>query len=322
MGIFKSLFKATSVASVSKNTLEVKKVNTDASIYLQLLVLMEQHIKNTSSELAINQIAGNRKALKAEYKKLCDLGLANTKNAKVIQNKLESIEESENNRDHAVATLAFIKDLRSHFGNNVLLMGFQQFNDLLSKYNLKIGLLNNYTGVIPSKNICELESTIEKLNSFYHRNKQNYLADNIAAFNVKYCRYSGVFNAADDEYELLKEWLKSKNGIVFVDTDTYYDNYTLNSLQGCNLDLPGDLVNYEYGNLYSLTGDKIGFKTLLIACPESQLQEQPITFTSNTFDPIVFQYSPYGIVVYSVWGEESEDKVFEEYKKINELLAI
>lgn len=46
--------------------------------------------------------------------------------------------------------------------------------------------------------------------------------------------------------------------------------------------------------------------------------------SKNTLEvkKILIQYSPYGVVVYSVWGEESEDKVFEEYKKINELLAI
>lgn len=321
MGIFK-LFKRASV----ENTLEVKKVDISGSIYLQLLVLMEQYVKNISSELAIiKSNTDDYKALKSEYKKLCNLGLANTKNAKVILNKLESIKENKNNRNRATAILTFIKDLRKHFGSNVLLMGFQQFNDLLSKYNLKVGLLSNYTGVIPSKNICELELVIEKLNSFYYRSKQNCLSDNITTFNVKGCRYTGVFNAADDEYDLLKKWIKGKNGIVFVNTDACeykYSKYTLESLQDCNLDLPASLVDYEFGGLYSLIGNRIDFKTLLIACPGSQLEEQPITFTSNVFDPIVFQYSPYGVVIYSMWGEESEDKVFEEYKRINQLISL
>ena len=28
----------------------------------------------------------------------------------------------------------------------------------------------------------------------------------------------------------------------------------------------------------------------------------------------------YGILIHSMWGEESEDKVFEEYKRINNLM--
>lgn len=37
-------------------------------------------------------------------------------------------------------------------------------------------------------------------------------------------------------------------------------------------------------------------------------------------DPIVYQPCAYGILIHSMWGEESEDKVFEEYKRINNLM--
>jgi hypothetical protein len=35
-------------------------------------------------------------------------------------------------------------------------------------------------------------------------------------------------------------------------------------------------------------------------------------------DPIVFQCCPYGVVIHSVWGEEADDKVLEEYKTLNQ----
>lgn len=37
-------------------------------------------------------------------------------------------------------------------------------------------------------------------------------------------------------------------------------------------------------------------------------------------DPFVFQVTPIGVMIHSKWGEESEDKVFEEYKRINNLM--
>lgn len=37
-------------------------------------------------------------------------------------------------------------------------------------------------------------------------------------------------------------------------------------------------------------------------------------------DPIVYQPCAYGVLIHSMWGEESEDKVFEEYKRINNLM--
>lgn len=40
----------------------------------------------------------------------------------------------------------------------------------------------------------------------------------------------------------------------------------------------------------------------------------------DAVDPIVYQPCAYGILIHSMWGEESEDKVFEEYKRINNLM--
>ena len=42
--------------------------------------------------------------------------------------------------------------------------------------------------------------------------------------------------------------------------------------------------------------------------------------TKKAVDPIVYQPCAYGILIHSMWGEESEDKVFEEYKRINNLM--
>lgn len=56
-----------------------------------------------------------------------------------------------------------------------------------------------------------------------------------------------------------------------------------------------------------------------IACPKSNLQERPVII-SKPVDPIIFQYCPYGVLIYTMWGDEAEDKVFEEYKKLNNLV--
>lgn len=31
---------------------------------------------------------------------------------------------------------------------------------------------------------------------------------------------------------------------------------------------------------------------------------------------IIFQYCPFGVLIYTMWRKEAEDKVFEEYKKL------
>lgn len=49
-------------------------------------------------------------------------------------------------------------------------------------------------------------------------------------------------------------------------------------------------------------------------------QEVQLAYTLMAVDPIVYQPCAYGILIHSMWGEESEDKVFEEYKRINNLM--
>ena len=36
----------------------------------------------------------------------------------------------------------------------------------------------------------------------------------------------------------------------------------------------------------------------------------------NIINPIIFQYCPFGVLIYTMWGKKVEYKVFEEYKKI------
>lgn len=65
--------------------------------------------------------------------------------------------------------------------------------------------------------------------------------------------------------------------------------------------------------------DWVASDDFFIACPKSNLRERPVIM-SKPIDPIIFQYCPYGVLVYTMWGDEAEDKVFEEYKKLNNLV--
>ena len=84
--------------------------------------------------------------------------------------------------------------------------------------------------------------------------------------------------------------------------------------------MPDIVEQFEYSGLISFRCTKVSRRDLFIACPPSQLNNPEITITKKAVDPIVFQPCTYGIVIHSMWGEEAEDKVFEEYKRINNLM--
>lgn len=63
-----------------------------------------------------------------------------------------------------------------------------------------------------------------------------------------------------------------------------------------------------------------GISTFCFQDISCQLNNPEVTITKKAVDPIVYQPCAYGILIHSMWGEESEDKVFEEYKRINNLM--
>lgn len=97
-----------------------------------------------------------------ELKVLSGIGLGNTKNAGLIKEEKERIEE-ENRKiqsfnesiDFERKRLQFIKDTICLFGDKVLIVSYSDFEYIIKKYNLVCGMLEQYSGSIPKENIDE-----------------------------------------------------------------------------------------------------------------------------------------------------------------------
>ena len=114
------------------------------------------------------------------------------------------------------------------------------------------------------------------------------------------------------------EYIESHNHIV-VGPDIE-GTLRLSSIVNKNPGLPADVKGFSYSNIVSFDAVKIGRNELFVACPPGQLNNPEVTITKKAVDPIVYQPCAYGVLIHSMWGEESEDKVFEEYKRINNLM--
>lgn len=106
----------------------------------------------------------------SEYDRLCKLGLANTKNAQILKTKIdeigainEGIYSYNAEIDKQKEFYQFVKEMLEVFGHNTLLVRFDDFEQIVKKYNLTCGCLEDYTGVIPEKNLKELEEAKENL---------------------------------------------------------------------------------------------------------------------------------------------------------------
>lgn len=139
--------------------------------------------------------------------------------------------------------------------------------------------------------------------------------------NGAYYYVTGInYGYSDSETMLnnLKKYIESHNHIV-IGPDTE-GTLRLSSIINKNPGLPADVKGFSYPNIVSFDAVKIGRNELFVACPPGQLNNPEVTITKKAVDPIVYQPCAYGILIHSMWGEESEDKVFEEYKRINNLM--
>lgn len=291
------------------------------SMTLQITLLMEQYIQS-NTEIALSTKVEDYSVLVNEYSKLCNLGLENTKNARIIKEQINNFNESYQNKVKAEELIKFIKKLRNHFGDSTLLISSEQFEKLCKKYKLKTGLLSEYTGIIPYKNIEEIENAVNKIRSFSYN--LNSYSHNSYLWKITDCECDGISDSCMSVFNDTVQWVKSKNYIIAANQSYYNSDNSLwlTDIVNVNPDIPKDMKNYKNKSLIKLKGVLINSKTMFIACPPEQLKKQTLKITKKAIDPIVFQYSPYGIVVHSVWGEEAEDKVFEEYKRVNQLLSL
>ena len=112
-----------------------------------------------------------------------------------------------------------------------------------------------------------------------------------------------IYNTSDKSDSSIRECLDYNFNIVLGHGTVYNMNY----IEG--------FENEKWAEAVSLDVHYVRRDEMFIACPKSNLQEKTV-IVSHAVDPIIFQYCPYGVLIYTMWGEEAEDKVFEEYKKL------
>lgn len=292
--------------------LDPKEEEKPAVVKVPTKPIVEPTIKESLANLAIEVIgASERTALiplkedniSAKYSELVKLGLKNSANAKVLKKQLDNINYYNNTILKAQELLKYLKDVNNLLGNSVILVNTSTFYELCRKYKLFIGLLQDFTGVIPAQNLNELMDISNKLRtndnaSKLHINYQIVRVNNISNYSSK----------KSDSY--IKERLEYYFNILQVHTYRMYD---------ISLYHAENFTEEKWARRVFVDVDYVTPDNFFIACPKSNLQERPV-IVSKPIDPIIFQYCPYGVLIYTMWGDESEDKVFEEYKKLNNLV--
>ena len=299
MGILSSLF---GLNSKEEEKPAVVKVFTKS--------VVEPTIKESLANLAIKVIgASERTALiplkedniSAKYSELVKLGLKNSANAKVLKKQLDNINYYNSTILKAQELLKYLKDINNLLGNSVILVNTSTFYELCHKYGLFVSFLQDFTGVIPAQNLNELIDINNKL----HTNNASELR-----INYQTVRVDKISNYSEKSDSYIKERLEYYFNILQI------PRYTFGKVR---LKDAKDFIKERWVHNVYIDVNYATSEDFFIACPKSYLKEKPI-IASKPIDPIIFQYCPYGVLIYTMWGDEAEDKVFEEYKKLNNLV--
>ena len=299
MGILSSLF---GLNSKEEEKPAVVKVFTKS--------VVEPTIKESLANLAIEVIGASERTaiiplkednISAKYSELVKLGLKNSANAKVLKKQLDNINYYNSTILKAQELLKYLKDINNLLGNSVILVNTSTFYELCHKYGLFVSFLQDFTGVIPAQNLNELIDINNKL----HTNNASELR-----INYQTVRVDKISNYSEKSDSYIKERLEYYFNILQI------PKYTFGKVR---LKDAKDFIKERWVHNVYIDVNYATSEDFFIACPKSYLKERPI-IASKPIDPIIFQYCPYGVLIYTMWGDEAEDKVFEEYKKLNNLV--
>ena len=285
MGIFSNFFNGN---KEKQNSLAKSSLTIDEELSKLAVDLI-----GVSEDTALVPLKSND--MPGEYARLCVLGLGNSANAKFLKDRIRDIDAYNINIIKARELLDYIKTMNEFLGDSVILVSRDSFYKLCHKYKLSIGFLEQFTGVIPDSNLKELSDIKYKLDHYSGYVKLDT--------NKHIVRIERIYNFSNKIDSSIRKYFVDNFNIISHPAYIY------------NMSDIEEFKNKEWAKKVSLSVHYVSRDEMFIACPKSNLQEK-VVIVSYPIDPIIFQYCPFGVLIYTMWGKEAEDKVFEEYKKL------
>ena len=274
-----------------------------------LILAMTSYIEQ--NEKVSGQLVPVIPEVRKAYDRLLKLGMGQTQNARALQVQVEANNKATADQLKAKALIHFVKKAQEHFGPRTVLVSYSAFDDLCERYGLVRGALSDYCGVIPERNVQDIENVLAKIPTFSLINNLNHNSDMWHSDHYIYVTKAEVHHSQEDLVDFIEE---HHNILRLRKEPSKYATYWF----------PADVYGYnygEYGHLSSIYGTVIKPDTLFIACPPEYLRNPEIKVQPKPVDPAIYQFTPFGILVHTIWGEEAEDAAFKEFMELNLRIA-
>ena len=186
----------------------------------------------------------------------------------------------------------------------------ESFADILIKYNLTCGRLSSYTGEIPYDNLVEIKEVHDKLKKIHKENIYSNIITESNTIQPAYTEYmyevyidgkprlvSGMIAAIMEKTHKV-EYKGSRRVYSYRGNDISEEEYEYHQERYKRF----PFIKYK---------DDTNPDELFIAAPLQDMQSD-LNSEIVSKDPFVFQLFPYGVVIYSKWGDEANDPMLEE----------
>ena len=251
----------------------------------------------------------------AEALRLEKMGFTKAAPATEFQRQMEKYEQTRKHYDKRVRTMLDAEQIRLNrilsvqtliearqtFGEDTLLIPYYDFERLMRKYNLVCGPFSSYRGEIPADKVEE----IERLQNLMIRTKHKYINELAPLTGLKYdsSEYWG-FN--------IPGYIKR---FPFAKKDSAYHSWWAEWLVDMHGNKIRDSWKWEY---------EVGKPVELFICAPSRHMEKikslKVPRLISYSDPFICAHTDYGILVFTRWGEEADDKIIRKYESANRWL--
>ena len=317
----------------SGNSLKEKKEKTNGnSLQKELTNLYLDYLGNlksiSSQEIKKEEVIKEEGNTEIENI-ISSLGFKNSENLQERRRQEEiRLATEEANRkfnmtvQRAVESLRFVNEIHEYFGQNTLVISLKDFIYLINKYNLTCGEFSDFTGRIPDDKAREIKEAYDKILKLdadvfdYSRCKhkkviENYVNKNLYLIDVDSIKMCYLNNIRDDfrKHSLQKSTIDSLTSFPFLVGDTGWFSSTNMFKKYMET-----VFNEDTEKIRDIDAHKID-NFMFICAPTNEMNTKTKkVFTKITTDPFICSLTSEGVVIYSMWGEESKDEVLYKYK--------
>lgn len=299
-------------------------------------------------------------AVSREASLLQKLGFNRSKNAKLVNQIKSDVEAHNKAYEEKKAALAFMQKAWATFGKDTMVVRYDKFFELLRKYNLVCGSFDHYTGTIPADNLADIERVVNILENntelvipFRYITEVDTDDNDITMlqwFNL--CpmsaemrktllssmgltnfevgrvrpkasgyRLSGFDRLMEHEMAILSRQLQRKLSVS--DKSPKMSQYYANlSTEDCLTFIAApaqEMENFKI-ELYSSReirqrqAGEAEARRRQVEAEERRMRE------IRTYDPFICSLTPFGVMVYTKWGDEAQDEIIKRYEQLRDAI--